>query len=161
MAINVKREVDSEFSLMLRGLNQGWTALGGVLSPETMFRAAGYIANLCSDEGVHGDLDVLDAYAEHLETLGYESVPESWYEAFEQGWMDAIGDPTAMLSVTEAAERAGYYGETLPTGRAYIKAEIGAKRLAATKQGKQWSIREDDLLEWLANPRRGSRSKSE
>lgn len=57
------------------------------------------------------------------------------------------------VSVKQAADEAG-------VSVSYVGAEIRAGRLPATKIGRAaWAIRGDDLRAWLANPRRGSRSK--
>jgi len=68
-------------------------------------------------------------------------------------------DGPAFISVTEAAYQTGYTPATLATGRAYIKAEIVAGRLPAQKVGSSYIIAVADFREWLANPKRGSRSK--
>ena len=57
----------------------------------------------------------------------------------------------AQLSVRAAATRAGVSG-------AYIRAEIAAGRLVATKPGTEWLIEQRDFAAWLANPRRGTRT---
>lgn len=56
------------------------------------------------------------------------------------------------ISVTEAAARSGLT-------RTYIKAEIVAGRLPATKNATGgYEIAETDFAAWMANPRRGQRS---
>lgn len=56
------------------------------------------------------------------------------------------------ISVTEAANETTF-------NRSYIKAEIAAGRLPATKVGHYWTIDRADFDAWLSNPRRGSRAK--
>lgn len=63
--------------------------------------------------------------------------------------------PERAISVTEAAEAAG-------VTRGYIKAEIAAGRLPARRNATDnYEIAMADFQNWLANPRRGSRKKSE
>ena len=56
----------------------------------------------------------------------------------------------ALLTVTQAATAAAC------TDR-YIRAEIAAGRLPASKLGAQWVIAREAFTAWMANPRRGSR----
>lgn len=56
-----------------------------------------------------------------------------------------------LLSVRDAAARAGV------TER-YVRADIAAGRLAATKVGRDWLIEPRAFSAWLRNPRRGTRS---
>ena len=55
------------------------------------------------------------------------------------------------LTTNELAEMAGV------TPR-YIRFEIKSGQLKAIKRARSWFIAEDAAREWLANPRRGSRS---
>lgn len=57
----------------------------------------------------------------------------------------------ALISAREAAARA-------ECNVSYIRAEIAAGRLRATKPGTEWVIDEADFAAWLRNPRRGTRS---
>lgn len=54
-----------------------------------------------------------------------------------------------LLTVTQAATLAA-------CNRSYIKAEIAAGRLPASKIGSQWIIAAADFEAWMANPKRGS-----
>jgi hypothetical protein len=63
-----------------------------------------------------------------------------------------------LVTVSDLAKK--IEGE-LATNRALVKADISAGRLKAKKMGKQYFIEPQDAAEWLANPARGSRSKSE
>lgn len=61
-------------------------------------------------------------------------------------------DGDRRVSVTDAAKEMGF-------NRSYISAEIRRGNLAATKNATGgYEIRLADLREWLAKPRRGSRS---
>jgi excisionase family DNA binding protein len=57
----------------------------------------------------------------------------------------------AYLTVRDGAARAG-------CDPSYLRHEIAAGRLVATKVGRDWLIEQRDFAAWLANPRRGTRS---
>lgn len=90
---------------------------------------------------------------------GDEAVYELW-TAWEQGADDArVFLRDDFMSVAEIASRTGF-------NISYIKAEIkrykdtkGDKGLYGQKIGNSYVVFPDDFRKWLANPKRGSRTK--
>ena len=55
-------------------------------------------------------------------------------------------------TATQLAEEAGVSAR-------YVRADIKAGILKATRPGHEWLIMTEDARQWLANPKRGSRAK--
>lgn len=112
-------------------------------------RLAGYEYALRAGEGDLDDVNVMEAYERLFPGASYL---DDGFKYFEWGVNDLAVQHEPLLSLADVARLAGF-------SQQYLRAEVAAGRLKPEGKGKNRRVSWQQYREWMANSRRGSRSK--